>query len=81
MNLASYTEALKSAESESVVSKLSQVIVCRESGEFRRFHLSVHTRYESPDFRDLIVASVDHEGNITESKWIQEQIQKIGEVV
>ena len=75
MNLASYTEALTKAESEAVLHQSARVVVYRpDSDEFRHFYLDVHTMNESPDFHELIVASVNHHGIITESRWVKEQL-------
>lgn len=80
-NLAGYTKAIEEAESSAVHYKSARVIVYRpEANAFGHYFLNVHTLNESPDWQELIVASVDHHGIITESKWVKEQIEKLGEV-
>lgn len=78
MNLANYTKALEIAEADAVAFKKAMVVVYRsESDEFVRFNLDVHTKYEHPGFHEMIVASIDHEGIITESAWMKIQLEKV----
>jgi len=75
LNLGAYTEALTEAEAEAVMYQSARVVIYRPgSDEFRHFNLTVHTKHEKPDFHEMIVASIDHHGIITESNWIKEQL-------
>ena len=75
MNLGAYAQVLEQAEAEAAKYKSARVVVYRpDSDEFRHFYLHVHTMNENPDFHELIVASVDHEGIITESRWVKQQM-------
>jgi hypothetical protein len=75
MNLGEYTKVLTEAEAEAVMYQAARVVIYRpHSDQFRHFNLTVHTKHENPDFHDLLVASVDHQGIITESNWIKEQL-------
>ena len=75
MNLGEYTKVLTQAEDEAVMYSHARVVIYRPgSDEFRHFNLTVHTKHEKPDFHEMIVASVDHQGIITESRWIKEQL-------
>ena len=75
MNLGEYTKVLTEAEDEAVMYSHARVVIYRPgSDEFRHFNLYVHTKHEKPDFHEMIVASVDHQGIITESRWIKEQL-------
>lgn len=75
MNLGEYTKVLTEAEAEAVMYQSARVVIYRPStDEFRHFYLNVHTKHEKPDFHEMIVASVDHQGIITESNWVKEQL-------
>ena len=75
MNLGAYAQVLEQAEADAVKYKSARVVVYRpDSDEFRHFYLHVHTMNENPGFQELIVASVDHEGIITESRWVKQQM-------
>lgn len=75
MNLASYTQALERAEAEAVLYKASRVVVYWPAlDQFNHYFMSVHIQSESQDSSAKIAAYVDHEGIITESRWIKEQL-------
>lgn len=72
MNLASYTEALKGAEERAAKLGVASVIKYWEyDGTFTDLNFGI-------DWMDTtgcrIVASVDHEGIITESRWVKQQM-------
>jgi hypothetical protein len=77
-NLKSYTEALANAEDRAATLGTASVIKYWEM-----FDTCTDLRIDM-DWMDMdgcrIVASVDHLGIITESKWVKEQIEKLGEV-
>jgi hypothetical protein len=75
MNLGEYTEVLTKAEAEAVRFKDSRVVVYWPAMDsFSQYFMSVHVQSEGFDSRAKIAAYVDHEGIITESRWIKEQL-------
>jgi hypothetical protein len=80
-NLADYTKQLEIAESVAAHFCQARVVrYWRSLNEFSELSLSLHTELESDGSDAVIAASVDHHGIITESKWVKEQIEKLGEV-
>ena len=78
MNLGAYAKVLEESGAEAVEYKSARVVVYRPySDEFRHFYLNVHTMNESPDFHELIVASIEHNGIVTESDWIKAKLQEV----
>lgn len=82
MNLGAYVKALESAEAGAVRYKASRVVIYWPAlDSFKHYFMSVHIKNEDFNATGKIAAYVDHEGIITESKWILEQLGKVGEVV
>jgi hypothetical protein len=80
-NLADYTKQLEMAEKFAVHLGQSRVVrYWRRLNEFSELSLSLHTELEDGESEQMIVATVDHHGIITESKWVKDQIEKLGEV-
>lgn len=80
MNIVEYNQVLDRAERSAVMLNKPVLVVYYGRAGFGEALLSDYVaRLEGKGYQ--IAASVDHEGNITPSQWIQEQIQKIGEAV
>ena len=80
-NLADYTKQLEIAESVATHFGQARVVrYWRSLNEFSEVSLSLHTELEGDGSNVVIAASVDQNGIITESKWVKEQIEKLGEV-
>ena len=75
MNLASYTEALTGAEQWSSTLGLAYVVLYYKiQDSFMYINLETFTSLATPDDYGRIVASVNHHGIITESRWVKEQL-------
>jgi hypothetical protein len=77
-NLKSYTEALAHAEDRAATLGTASVIKYWDVlGSCADLRIDM-------DWMDMdgcrIVATVDHHGIITQSEWVKEQIEKLGEV-
>jgi hypothetical protein len=77
LNFASYTHALGMAEKDAVHYQHSRVVVWwPQLNKFGNYSLAVHTLCADADATSIIVASVDHTGMITESRWMKLQISE-----
>lgn len=75
MNLAAYTRALEQAEAEAVMYKASRVVIYWPAlDSFKHYFMSVHIKNEKFDTVAKIASYVDHNGIITESRWVKEQM-------
>ena len=79
-NLADYTAVLTRAEKSAV--EIQQAVLVVYYGKLAGFGPAMLYDYVERlgDADYKIAASVDHHGTITESKWVKEQIEKLGEV-
>ncbi len=76
MNLKSYTEALTQAESLASVLGEAYVVKHWEHGnDYSAISLRLHTKlFNGEPHGSKVVASVDHTGIITESKWVRDMV-------
>jgi hypothetical protein len=75
MNLGAYTEALTGAEQwSSTLGQAYVVVYYSLQDSFIYINLETFTNLATPDDYGRIVASVDHQGIITESNWVKEQL-------
>jgi hypothetical protein len=75
MLFASYTEALIDAEKcAELYGRAYMVLFYQLSKEYGVYSMSVVTECAKPGDTTLIVASVDHTGIITESKWVRDMV-------
>ena len=81
-NLADYTKAITEAERKATKYGVAYVVVhYKLINECQEIQLIGYVEIAGNfDTNTLIVASVDHHGIVTESKWVKEQIEKLGEV-
>lgn len=74
-NLGAYTQTLEKAEADAVKYKDARVVVWwPRTKAFGHYFLNVHVLSEDPDTTGVLVASVDHLGIITESRWVKEKM-------
>ena len=76
MNLGAYTEALTGAEQSATTQGCAYTVQYWPTlNQFSAFAFDSYTEFNRPDSdHAFIVASVDHHGIITESRWIKEQL-------
>jgi hypothetical protein len=75
MNLASYTQALEQAERISVEIEQAMVVIYWDyNTQFTSALLTSYTESCVGFPGCTLAASVDHEGIITESRWVKEQL-------
>lgn len=74
-NMEAYTQTLEKAEADAVKYKDSRVVIWwPRTGHFGHYFLNAHVLSEDPDSTGVLVASVDHTGIITESRWVKQQM-------
>lgn len=79
MNLASYTKALKDAEDWATLLKSTYVVKYWPMSDdyiYCQLELAVEL-YTGNNANAPIVASVDHNGIITESAWVKAQLEAV----
>ena len=77
-NLGAYAKTLEQAEAKAVMYKASRVVIYWTAMDyFKHYFMSVHIQSEDFDSSAKIAAYIDHEGIITESRWVREQREKL----